>query len=110
MKVRTFLLYLTELDIAFDQKKLNDFQKILDDNVGAKKTGIVLYPTPYNVVTTFTVVLWALGSTEEENRKIIDKVKKLLNENNIVFKDAESYTIWNEQKVYIEIGLGRDEG
>ncbi len=103
MKVRTFMAYLPELDIAFDQKKLDQFQKTIDDIVGSERNGIVLYHTPYNPVTSFTVGLWALGRTEKENREIMDKARTYLGKENIRVEETCAYVIWNEGKFYTEI-------
>ena len=103
MKVKTYLVYLPELNIAFDQDKLSGFQKELDEVTGFEKTGINLNHTPYNKITRFTVAIWALGRTEDENREIMNKAEKYLEEKNIVFHEYESYLSWNEEKIYIEI-------
>lgn len=103
MKVKTFLVYLPKLDIAFDQEKLSGFQKEIDNVVGFEKSGINLNHTPDNKLTSFTVALWALGKTEVENREIIDKIESHLHEKQIVFQEYESYLVWNEERVYIEI-------
>lgn len=106
MKVKTFLIYLPALDIAFNQEKLQNLQKELDDIVGYKKSGIVLYPTPCNKMTSFTVVLWALGRTEAENREIIDKATVYFQEKDVPTYETENYLIWDEEKIFIEIEAG----
>lgn len=103
MKVRTYLVYLPKLDIAFDQKKLDDFQKEIDEVVGFEKSGINLNHTPYNKATSFTVALWALGRTEAENREIMDKIESYLREKDVAFHEYESYLTWNEERIFIEI-------
>ncbi len=106
MKVKTFLIYLPSLDIAFNQEKLQNLQKELDDIVGYKKSSIVLYSTPCNEVTSFTVVLWALGRTEAENREIIDKATAYFQEKDVPTYEAENYLMWDEEKIFIEIEAG----
>lgn len=103
MRVKTFFVYLPDLDIAFDQEKQSIFQTELDANVGFAKTVIDVNETPFNKTTSFTVAVWALGISEEENVDIIRKVEQFLNKKQILYKEHESYIEYNEGGIYIEV-------
>jgi hypothetical protein len=98
-----------KLDIAYDQDKINTIQKELDDLVGFQKSGITLNHTPYNKVTQYTIAIWALGRTEEENQKIMNEIKAYLQNKNYESSEYESYIIWDEGKIYIEIPVEASE-
>lgn len=103
MDVKTYLVYLPQWDNAFNQEILIDFQKKIDQKVGNENTGININYTPFNEVTKFTVAVWALGLTEKDNKMIIDKVEKFLEQEKIEYIQFESCLKINEEKVYIEI-------
>ena len=102
MKIKTYCLSLTKLDIAFDSEGLNELQIELDAIVGKHKSALSIRHVPNNKLK-FIADIWALGEDEQSNKGIITEIKNYLFKHNIGFVEFESYVLVDEEKYYMEI-------
>lgn len=105
MKVKTYKIYLPDLDIAYKHDEIQEFQKKLDDLLKERKSCIVLDPVFFvdKQQPQYVVVVYALEKTFEKNRETINKIEAYIRKEGIRYYEYEDVIHWNEERIWREI-------
>lgn len=102
-KVKTYVLYILDSDLAYEDERLEELQNELDNDIGAPNSGLTVNYTPMNEVSKYTVGIWALAKTETENKDIIDQIECILKSKKLTYSKSETYVILDGETWYKEL-------